>query len=291
MSCLVLKRNGSLCRNYACLEQTPSGLVRGFTCRQHQDYFKDSESVKKKWIENVRFSEETWGFGRNLEYYPDRLYAIQECLRIGLVNITCEDILSIKLRSMNQWLCFLVLVARHTPDFLSWSLVGGSLYTLWQRIQGIGPFQYSWRDLQLFLCSPVNLKQWYTGIQKYPYEDPEVGFTKEDFYRFFEDSIQNFPEWGVKFILESEEGIRNNQIYCKQVHPTMKNRNAILLVTSEEFFTWRMSKKADWYKEQKGKCDTFKEELMAVAWHPDRFFSWCLDWKEKEEMNACWRIE
>lgn len=36
-------------------------------------------------------------------------------------------------------------------------------------------------------------------------------------------------------------------------------------------------------KEQKERMDARKEELMAYAWHPDRFLSWCLDEEEKAE--------
>jgi hypothetical protein len=32
----------------------------------------------------------------------------------------------------------------------------------------------------------------------------------------------------------------------------------------------------------------FKEELLHVAWHPDRFFEFCLDDEEKEGLNARW---
>lgn len=34
---------------------------------------------------------------------------------------------------------------------------------------------------------------------------------------------------------------------------------------------------------QKARTDTFKEELMAYCWHPDRFQIWCLDEEEKAE--------
>lgn len=36
-------------------------------------------------------------------------------------------------------------------------------------------------------------------------------------------------------------------------------------------------------QDQKGRFDARKEELMAIAWHPDRFLSWCLDEEEKAE--------
>jgi hypothetical protein len=225
--------------------------------------------------------------------YPERRYLLEQHIQNGLITFTKEDIESIKQLAMNRWICFLTIVARNTPEFPSWNLTlpGGCIGLLWRYTQAFGPFQYKWKDVQYFLCTPGKLRKWYQGMRTYPYSEPEVGLTKEELFRFFEDCIRNFPDWGVEFILESDAQIRENQIVCTQVHDTLRNRNTIKLVESEEFFAWRMSKKSDWYKEQKAKCEVFKEELMAVTWHPDRFFSWCLDWKEKEEMNECWRIE
>ena len=34
----------------------------------------------------------------------------------------------------------------------------------------------------------------------------------------------------------------------------------------------------------------YKEELMARAWHPDRFLAWCSDVEEREECHAMWGI-
>ena len=33
-----------------------------------------------------------------------------------------------------------------------------------------------------------------------------------------------------------------------------------------------------------------RDELLPVAWHPDRFFDWCLDEGEKEFLEEMWRI-
>ena len=46
-----------------------------------------------------------------------------------------------------------------------------------------------------------------------------------------------------------------------------------------EFYDLYKSEK----KLQKDRIDSLKEELMAYAWHPDRFLTWCLDEEEKAE--------
>ena len=39
---------------------------------------------------------------------------------------------------------------------------------------------------------------------------------------------------------------------------------------------------------QKSHTNQFKEEMMAVCWHPDRFLTWCIDEEEKEENRRMW---
>lgn len=39
-------------------------------------------------------------------------------------------------------------------------------------------------------------------------------------------------------------------------------------------------------QKQKDRIDVFKEELMMVCWHPDRFVEYCLDEEEKAEIKA-----
>ena len=39
-------------------------------------------------------------------------------------------------------------------------------------------------------------------------------------------------------------------------------------------------------KKQKDRIDVFKEELMMICWHPDRFIDYCLDEEEKAEIKS-----
>ena len=44
------------------------------------------------------------------------------------------------------------------------------------------------------------------------------------------------------------------------------------------------------YKHRKAQKSKIKEELLLVAWHPDRFFDWCFDNDEKEALEQLWKI-
>ena len=45
-----------------------------------------------------------------------------------------------------------------------------------------------------------------------------------------------------------------------------------------------------WYKgyeQRKAQKAKIKEELMPVAWHPDRWWDWCVPEHEKKELEIC----
>ena len=46
-----------------------------------------------------------------------------------------------------------------------------------------------------------------------------------------------------------------------------------------------------WYKgyeQRKAQKAKIKEELMPVAWHPDRWWGWCMPEDEKQEISRLW---
>ena len=50
----------------------------------------------------------------------------------------------------------------------------------------------------------------------------------------------------------------------------------------DELITWR-----DAYIKRKAQKAKIKEELMPVAWHPDRWWDWCVPEHEKKELEIC----
>ena len=43
------------------------------------------------------------------------------------------------------------------------------------------------------------------------------------------------------------------------------------------------------YMNHKGKKAKIKEELLPVAWHPDRVFDWCFSEDEKKDLEKLWK--
>ena len=51
----------------------------------------------------------------------------------------------------------------------------------------------------------------------------------------------------------------------------------------DNFFKWY-----DGYKKQKAQKASIKEELMPIAWHPSRWWDWCVPEDEKKETEKLW---
>ena len=42
------------------------------------------------------------------------------------------------------------------------------------------------------------------------------------------------------------------------------------------------------YKERKTQKAQIKDELLPIAWHPDRVIDWCIDEDEKKDLQKLW---
>ena len=51
----------------------------------------------------------------------------------------------------------------------------------------------------------------------------------------------------------------------------------------DNFFKWY-----DGYKKRKAQKASIKEELMPIAWHPSRYWDWCMSEDEKKETEKLW---
>ena len=45
----------------------------------------------------------------------------------------------------------------------------------------------------------------------------------------------------------------------------------------------------DGYKKRKAQKEEIKKELMSIAWHPLRWWDWCMPEDEKKEINKLWK--
>ena len=50
-----------------------------------------------------------------------------------------------------------------------------------------------------------------------------------------------------------------------------------------EFFTWY-----DGYRAQRAQKASIKEELLPIAWHPTRYWDWCVSEDEKMDIEKLW---
>ena len=51
----------------------------------------------------------------------------------------------------------------------------------------------------------------------------------------------------------------------------------------DKFFEWY-----DGYKKRKAQKAKIKKELMPIAWHPSRWWDWCISEEEKNETKKLW---
>ena len=51
----------------------------------------------------------------------------------------------------------------------------------------------------------------------------------------------------------------------------------------DKFFEW-----CDGYKKQKAQKASIKEEILPTAWHPSRYWDWCISEKEKSDAEKLW---
>ena len=51
----------------------------------------------------------------------------------------------------------------------------------------------------------------------------------------------------------------------------------------------RLIKRYDGYKKRKAQKAKIKEELLLIAWHPSRWWDWCMSEDEKQETEKLWK--
>ena len=76
---------------------------------------------------------------------------------------------------------------------------------------------------------------------------------------------------------------------------TVQSDTCMLVYVPDQFVTQKMSDEAAkkspcalWYKgyeQRKAQKAKIKEELMPVAWHPDRWWNWCVPEHGKKELE------
>lgn len=264
--CYAFKKDFSPCRNYAViLEKTDSSITYAPTCKLHEGFFD-------KWCKRLP------RLGRNTESYPGyRYHHVKRVLEDFVVEVKKEDIEG--LLTDNNYTHLILLCAKYVDGFKrSWnpSAFDKAVRNIWWQIFAYGPVNVCSMDLVCMLKC---------------YDGPLV----DSFYKvltMFPENLAQEPwddEWmRVIDVLVDKTWLKWEPDLVKSEHITqLKEKSKWLprlqnLVENGSVETKLKEVKKTFYKEQKEKQDSVKEELMAVTWHPDRFVEWCMDWEEKE---------
>jgi hypothetical protein len=259
--CHAVKTNGRPCRAYASvLEKSVDRegtlvITYSHTCRHHQHFF-DGDAWKHKYLSPIWYNELWRVPHRHVEYV----------LSSGAVTITKADVEWFAVEGCT-WYLF-VLLARHVPaarrdwNPLVWEKAQSMI---WRHIDSIGPVSLNYVDLRATICDAQELA---LCLKKFPrHRDPS-------------------HEWwltAVKLLLilgEEGEILKDPQLEtclslaCSAELPILKS-----MIEEGEILNLLLTERAAFY----AKCiagirlSNFREELLAVTWHPSRALNWCVD--------------
>lgn len=303
MACLgiVTQVNGTLrrCRNYACLEEEEQNgndgsiqTVRGFFCAKHKKHKSTGRAA-------LRSRLCIGALGSHLELCPWQAAWAEELISTGYVEIRRIDLE--KMEGQNQHIrtnraYLLLLFARHVPGFhRSWApmLWKESIARFWRLRQAYGPITITDADIRTMICVKEDMEAWIDGLSAYPefgtMDTHQIGYTARDFYRFFDGGVgSKHCQWKEEWILQPADEIEAAR---QKAIKTAKSAVIRSLFDSEEYKTWRVFEKREWYAAKKARIEPIKEDIVAMGWHPDRFLNWCLDVEEKKDIMSLWKLE
>lgn len=267
--CLALTNKSKRCRNYSNHE---------YTCAQHQGHFT---IAKKLW-----FNKHGW-FIRSLEFYSAQRLYVTEALKHGLVDIQKEDIRS--LPDHSSYTYFIFLCVRFVNGFrIDWNtpLSHRFIKTLWKWHGSIGPVQIT--NESFFSVIEISPEEnFYKVIELYPH-----GLVPErPWFKFFRDCVEQ--PW-FEEILHSDKNQQRIKDSIAFLHklPILSNRISLLgILESGRMEDWLEATKYSRYAVLKGRLAPIKDELLSIAWIPERFMRWCLDEEEKSRMRREWNVE
>lgn len=296
------------CRNWACLEteldeEAHQRQVRGFFCSAHNPTHTRNRSFRPAALRSrlcVGF------FGSRLEHKePWRVHWIEELLASGYLQIRKEDVEKLEQQevvqpqlwpgpSIHNYSVFLLLIARHVPEFQrSWAprLWACAVQRLWRLRQSYGPLTITDHDIASLICVKGDMAAFVDGLRAYPdlgaLDGTTIGWNEVDFYRFFDHvmRIGRQSGWSDEWILEDKAAIDAQRA---PTAPRATSPVVSRLLQSDEYHAWRAFQKKEWSDEKKARIQPFKEELIAITWHPDRFLTWCLDLEEHRDLTGRW---
>lgn len=252
--CYALKKNNTRCRAFASIESCSEDLITyKHTCKVHANYF-ESFKFTKSLVES-------------LEFWPGISEFFKEAFQLELVCVK-EDFMN-SLSNHSKYSYFYVLAARFSAGFKPWnqSLYQKTFRLMWAWMGRIGPVTITYLDLfDLAKIDPV--PGFYTMV--YSRGDRQLTWltaaelcTKEQWF----------------------EAVYHADKATHETHLTQSRASFIPLPAFEaEYPIWLRKAKEAYYANIQARLP-YKEELVAIAWSPERFIDWCLNGEVKERLK------
>jgi len=138
--------------------------------------------------------------------------------------------------------------------------------------------EITWSDVQTLICVRGDLTKWLEGLLCYPtYDDPELGYSEEEWYSFMKSCLEFDPVWASEILSSDLPPIAGKG-----------ERRIDTIVQPERLRVWQKNQLLMLKEECRVRVVDYKEDLIAVTWHPTRFSKWCLDWEERRELKKVW---
>ena len=266
-TCYAMTDKGKRCRSYSIINST--------ACNSHKNHF--NRELVSKWIKKKLI--------KDLEFHPAHRIYIESALKLGLVQVTKEDIISIPQHSSYTY--FILLCARHTDFALEWNpkLSSKVLRTLWKRVGSIGPVVISYEDIFTMFRTNI-VSGFYGSLLAYPHSNVEI----PNWFEFFELSActQWFQEvihysYNMKVVDEVIAHLKKLHYDNKDEKHEKHSKHTLLhIFESGEYMEWFLNKKRQYYASLECRIEPIKEELLALTWTPERVIEWCMDHSQRE---------
>lgn len=252
--CHALKKNNTRCRAFASIESCSEDLITyKHTCKVHEKYFDTFQLTK--------------GLVESLEFWPGISEFLKEAFQLELICVKEDFIASLTAHSKYSY--FYLLAARFSAGFKPWnqSLYQKTFRLMWAWMGRIGPVQITYADL-LDLAAIDPVPGFYTMV--YSRGDRQLTWltaaelcTKEQWF----------------------EAVYHADKATHETHLTQSRASFIPIPAFEaEYPIWLSKAKEAYYANIQARLP-YKEELVAVAWNPERFIDWCLNGEVKERLK------
>jgi hypothetical protein len=303
--CYALRKDSRPCRNYA--------RAGEFTCRGHATFFKDP----KEWLEATLWNTDETAYRGICRH-------MKHALEAGAIQINPEDIAEWRknygyvpvgdaysiLLNANK------TMPLHTNPYLYGSAINSMMYSLkryhehFLNFEEDGAFDtYNCRQILgttfikrwfcLFRENPFDILE--RIILNFPFRNRVVGWGYPQDQPFGSDLI--WKSLLLNWIEEFGDFIPDEYFFDDHysLNPLDNNMHRNILRTipfcrgfaeaCEEIWpVMRQREKEHILRSARERTGSYKEELVARTWHPDRFLSWCLDLEEKIDLEDHWTI-